>query len=129
MEELTKILYAEDEADIREIATLALESIGGLEVASCSTGAQVIDLAIDFQPQLILLDVMMPEMDGPTTLDALKDHSSLNTVPVIFLTAKILPAEIDRFKSLGAIEVICKPFDPLTLAEQIKEIWSHFNEQ
>jgi len=129
MNKLTKILYAEDEPDIREIATLALESIGGLEVATCSTGAQVIDLAIDFQPQLILLDVMMPEMDGPTTLEALKKHDALNSIPVIFLTAKILADEIDRFKSLGAIEVISKPFDPLTLADQIKQKWSHFNEQ
>ncbi len=125
---LEKVLYAEDEADIREIATLALETIGELQVASCPSGVQVIDLATSFRPQIILLDVMMPEMDGPSTLDALKKHDILKATPVIFLTAKILPNEIERFKALGAIEVISKPFDPLTLADQIKEIWARCNE-
>jgi len=124
MTELTKVLYAEDEADIREIATLALETFGELETATCESGVFVIDLAMTFQPQLILLDVMMPDMDGPTTLQALKAHPQLKHIPVIFLTAKILPDEITRFKSLGAIDVISKPFDPMTLADQIKQIWA-----
>jgi len=127
MIELNKILYAEDEADIREIATLALETIGELETVTCESGVQVIDLAISFQPQVILLDVMMPEMDGPTTLKVLKEHSLLKDIPVVFLTAKILPEELDRFKALGAIDIISKPFDPMTLAEQIKQIWANFN--
>ncbi len=124
MTTLSKILYAEDEPDIREIASLALESIGQFEIATCESGIQVIDLAIDFQPQLILLDVMMPDMDGPTTLKALKVHETLKDVPVIFLTAKILPDEIRRFKASGATDVISKPFDPMTLANQINHIWS-----
>jgi len=123
MKTLSKILYAEDEADIREIATLALEAIGQLETKTCESGTFVLDLALSFQPQLILLDVMMPDMDGPSTLEALKNHDDLKHIPVIFLTAKILPDEIARFKSLGAIDVISKPFDPMTLAEEIKEIW------
>jgi len=125
MTTLNKILYAEDEADIREIATLALEVIGELETITCESGATVIDLAIKFQPQVILLDVMMPDMDGPTTLKALKENPQLSHLPVIFLTAKILPDEINRFKSLGAVDVISKPFDPMTLADQIKEIWAN----
>lgn len=129
MEILNKILYAEDEPDIREIATLALESIGQLEIITCESGTQVIDLAMQFQPQLILLDVMMPDMDGPATLDALNHHSMLNSIPVIFLTAKILPDEIERFKTLGAIDIISKPFDPMTLADQIRGIWAGFNER
>lgn len=128
MTKLNKILYAEDEADIREIAILALENIGQLETASCESGVQVIDLAMSFQPQLILLDVMMPDMDGPSTLEALKKHDTLNNIPVVFLTAKILPDEIERFKSLGAVDVITKPFDPMTLADQIRDIWTDFNE-
>lgn len=124
MSPLNKVLYAEDEADIREIATLALETIGELATATCESGAFVIDLASSFQPQLILLDVMMPDMDGPSTLQALKSHPELKHIPVIFLTAKILPDEIARFKSLGAIDVISKPFDPMTLADQIKQIWA-----
>ncbi len=127
MTSLNKILYAEDEADIREIATLALESIGQLETVTCESGVQVIDLATAFQPQIILLDVMMPDMDGPTTLKALKNHAVLKTIPVVFLTAKILPDEIERFKALGAIDIIRKPFDPMTLAEQIKQIWADCN--
>jgi len=124
MTKLTKVLYAEDEADIREIATLALETIGELETATCESGVSVIDLAMEFQPQLILLDVMMPDMDGPTTLQALMAHPQLSHIPVIFLTAKILPDEITRFKALGAIDVISKPFDPMTLAEKIEQIWA-----
>lgn len=124
MTSLNKVLYAEDEDDIREIATLALEAIGELETITCESGVPVLDLAIRFQPQLILLDVMMPDMDGPSTLQALKAHPELNTIPVIFLTAKILPDEITRFKSLGAVDVISKPFDPMTLADQIKQIWA-----
>jgi len=123
MHALNKVLYAEDEADIREIATLALEAIGQFETTTCESGAFVIDLALSFQPQLILLDVMMPDMDGPSTLEALKKHDALKHIPVIFLTAKILPDEIARFKALGAIDVISKPFDPMTLADEIKAIW------
>jgi len=125
MNALNKVLYAEDETDIREIATLALEAIGQLETTTCESGAFVLDLALSFQPQLILLDVMMPDMDGPSTLEALKKHDELKHIPVIFLTAKILPDEIARFKSLGAIDVISKPFDPMTLSDEIKAIWEH----
>jgi len=124
MTSLNKVLYAEDEDDIREIATLALETIGELEIVTCASGAQVIELALDFKPQLILLDVMMPDMDGPTTLKALKNHPQLKSTPVVFLTAKILPVEIERFESLGAVAVVSKPFDPITLADKIKKIWA-----
>lgn len=122
---LTKILYAEDEEDIREIAVLAIEAIGGFEVATCQCGAEVLGLAREFQPQLILLDVMMPVMDGPTTLLALKQDLQLNQIPVIFLTAKIMNEEISRFKAMGAIDIIAKPFDPMTLATQIQTIWNN----
>ncbi len=123
-EPLTKILYAEDEADIREIAVLAIEAIGGFEIATCSSGAEVLALANEFQPQLILLDVMMPIMDGPTTLQALKQDLQLKDIPVIFLTAKIMTEEINHFKQMGAIDIIAKPFDPMTLSAQIQEIWN-----
>ncbi len=125
MTTLNKILYAEDEPDIREIASLALEGIGQFEIITCESGIEVIDLAMSFQPQIILLDVMMPNMDGPATLKALKGHETLKDIPVVFLTAKILPDEIARFKASGAVDVINKPFDPMTLAEQITYIWSN----
>lgn len=128
-EPLSRILYAEDEDDIREIAVLAIESIGGFEVESCSSGEAVVDLAKSFSPQLILLDVMMPVMDGPATLAALKLEETLKDIPVIFLTAKIMTEEIQAFKDMGAIDIISKPFDPMTLAEQIQAIWNDCHEK
>lgn len=123
---LTKILYAEDEADIREIAILAIETLGGFEIATCACGADVLELAREFQPQLILLDVMMPIMDGPATLQALKRDEQLKNIPVVFLTAKIMNDEVNRFKEIGAIDIIAKPFDPMTLAAQIQTIWKNY---
>jgi two-component system, OmpR family, response regulator len=125
---LKKILYAEDEDDIREIAVLAIETIGGFECATCSSGVEVIALAHSFAPQLILLDVMMPIMDGPSTLQALKKDPQLKQIPVVFLTAKIMTEEINHLRTMGAINVIGKPFDPITLSAQIQTIWNHYHE-
>jgi CheY-like chemotaxis protein len=124
---LKRILYAEDEDDIREIAVLAIESLGGFECATCNSGVDVMTLAHSFQPQLILLDVMMPTMDGPATLQALKQNPQLQNIPVVFLTAKIMTEEVNRFKNMGAIDIIAKPFDPMTLAAQIQAIWDHYH--
>lgn len=123
---LQNILYVEDEPDIQAVAGIALESIGGFTLKTCSNGQDAIDAAIDFQPDLILLDVMMPDMDGPTTLAELRKLPQLNDTPAMFMTAKVQPQEIDYLKSLGAIDVIPKPFDPMTLSEQIKEIWLNY---
>jgi CheY-like chemotaxis protein len=116
-----KLLYVEDEADIREIAELALED-EGFDIVFCESGEQAIEKAGEFQPEVVLLDVMMPGMDGPTTLQKLRELPGLQTTPVIFLTAKVQPNEIQGFIALGAIDVIPKPFDPMTLAEQVKDI-------
>ena len=113
-----KLLYVEDEADIREIAEFALED-EDFDIVFCESGEQAVEKAVDFQPEVILLDVMMPGMDGPTTLKNLRTIPGLETTPVIFLTAKVQPNEIQSFIALGAIHVIPKPFDPMTLAEQI----------
>lgn len=123
MSTLQRILYVEDEADIRAVAQLALESVGGFTVKTCSSGEEALREAVAFTPDLILLDVMMPGMDGPSTLKALRDLPALSEVPVAFMTAKVQPAEIEHFKSLGAREVIAKPFDPMTLADQVRAIW------
>ena len=116
-----KLLYVEDEADIREIAEFALED-EGFEIEFCDSGEDALRKADDFQPELILLDVMMPGMDGPTTLLNLRKIAGLENTPVIFLTAKVQPNEIESFIQLGAIAVIPKPFDPMTLSDQITEI-------
>jgi len=121
--QLAKILYVEDEPDIQAIAKLALETIGGFTLEVCSSGAEAIEKGPHFQPDLILMDVMMPGMDGPTTLTELRKDSKLHTTPVVFMTAKVQPQEIAEFKELGAVEVIAKPFDPMTLSEQISSIW------
>ena len=124
MGELVRVLYVEDEPDIREVAKLALEVVGGLTVHVCEGGEQALREAEDFAPQMILLDVMMPGMDGPATLKALRALPALADVPVAFMTAKVQPHEIEHFKSLGAVDVIPKPFDPMTLADTVRSLWS-----
>lgn len=120
---LQRILYVEDEPDIQAIARLALEALGGFTVEVCSLGHEALEKGPGFSPDLILLDVMMPDMDGPGTLRALRELPALAAVPVIFMTAKVQPAEIAYYKSLGALDVLAKPFDPMQLSEQIRAIW------
>lgn len=122
--ELKRIMYVEDEPDIRAVAELALAAVGGFEVALCESGEEALERAASFQPDLILLDVMMPRLDGPETLLALRAQPGLADIPVAFMTAKVQPSEIEAYKALGAIEVIAKPFDPMTLSERVREIWN-----
>jgi two-component system, OmpR family, response regulator len=121
---LSKILYVEDEPDIQEVARMALELVGGFTVTICSSGEEALAAAADFDPDLLLLDVMMPGMDGPTTLLELRKIASLANKPAIFMTAKVQPHEVAEYKELGAIDVIPKPFDPMNLSANIQEIWS-----
>lgn len=123
MSELKKILYVEDEPDIQAVAKIALEAVGGFELKVCSSGEEALSHAVSFAPDLFLLDVMMPGMDGPTTFKALKALPELSNTPGIFMTAKVQPDEVAEYKALGALEVIAKPFDPMTLSEQIRTIW------
>ncbi len=123
MSQLQRILYVEDEPDIQAIATMALEVVGGFTVKVCSSGEVALAEAETFAPDMILLDVMMPGMDGPTTLKALREKASLSQLPIAFMTAKVQPQEIEYYKSLGALDAIAKPFDPMTLAEQVRTIW------
>jgi CheY-like chemotaxis protein len=113
----------EDEPDIQTVAKLALESIGGFQVEICSSGKEAIEKAPSYYPDLILLDVMMPGMDGPTTLQDLRNIPELANTPVIFMTAKVQPHEVESYKALGAIDVIAKPFDPMTLADTVRSKW------
>lgn len=125
MSDLKRILYVEDEPDIQAIAKLALEVVGGFELMVCSSGEEALECAESFAPDLFLLDVMMPGLNGPDTLRALQDIPAVAGLPAIFMTAKVQPAEVLTYKTLGAIEVIAKPFDPMTLSDQIKEIWNN----
>ena len=120
---LHRILYIEDEPDIRAIAEVALEAVGGFSLKMCSSGKEALQAAEAFAPDLILSDVMMPDMDGPATLAALRQLPTLADTPAIFMTAKVQPQEVEQLRALGAIEVIAKPFDPMTLAARIREAW------
>lgn len=120
---LERILYVEDEPDIQAVAKLALEMIGGYQVLICSGGQDALDKVGGFAPDLILLDVMMPGMDGPTTLQQLRADAATGAIPVIFLTAKVQPSDVAHYQALGALDVIAKPFDPMRLAMQVRAIW------
>lgn len=122
-EKLTRILYVEDEPDIRMVARLALETVGGFTVEVCSSGSEALAKIGPFKPQLVLLDVMMPDMDGPTTLGKLRELAEFAATPVIFMTAKVQPREVEGYKQIGAVDVIPKPFDPMTLASSVTAIW------
>lgn len=121
---LCRILYVEDEPDIRAVAQMALEAVGGFAVIACASGQEALSAAPDAQADLLLLDVMMPGMDGPTTLNALREMPATAHTPVIFMTAKVQAAEVALYKGLGALEVIAKPFDPMALSAQIERIWA-----
>lgn len=120
---LSKILYVEDDPDIQNVAKMALEMLGGYTLLVCSSGPEAIDAAQDFAPDLIVLDVMMPDMDGPTTLLTLRKLPGLTETPAVFMTAKVMPKDIAHYKSMGAADVIAKPFDPMGLAARVAEIW------
>ncbi|MEO8628836.1 MAG: response regulator [Betaproteobacteria bacterium] len=122
-----RILYVEDEADIRAVATLALEAVGGFTVEACSSGEQALSAFASFKPDLIVLDVMMPGMDGPTTLKQLRALPGSQHVLAVFMTAKVQPHEIAELKALGALDVIPKPFDPMTLSRQMSEVLAIHN--
>jgi diguanylate cyclase (GGDEF)-like protein len=122
MNEDSQILYVEDDPDIRAVTEMALED-EGFELTLCESGQQALEQAKqESHFDLLLLDVMMPGMDGPATLLKLREYGHLVNTPVIFMTAKVQPAEIDKYKAMGAIGVISKPYDPMTLAEQIRDL-------
>jgi CheY-like chemotaxis protein len=115
-----KVLIVDDEPDIRRIARLGLSRVGGMEVVEAANGADGLVRAREDRPDAILLDVMMPGLDGPSTLARLREDPQTASVPVVFLTAKAIAAEVDRLKSLGAAGVLTKPFDPMTLARELR---------
>ena len=123
MIKLTRILYVEDEPDIQTVARLALEALGGFTVEICSSGDEALQRVASFQPQLILLDVMMPGMDGPSTLKMLREFPQFASTPAVFMTAKVQPNEVAHYLELGAVDVIPKPFDPMMLSSQVQAIW------
>jgi two-component system, OmpR family, response regulator len=117
-----KVLVIDDENDIRRIARLALGRVGGMDVIEACSGSEGLRLACEEQPDAILLDVMMPRMDGPATLVALRSQPAAARIPIVFLTAKAGVAEIERLMRLGASGVLTKPFDPMSLARDVRRV-------
>ena len=123
--ELKKIMYVEDDVDIQVIGKLALEEVGGYEIIICNNGVEAIRDVEDFNPDMILLDVMMPEMDGMTTIKNLKENDGVKDIPVVFMTAKSQSHELSTYMELGAVDVIKKPFDPMALPGILNSIWNN----
>jgi two-component system, OmpR family, response regulator len=122
-----RILYVEDEPDIREVTRLALEFSGRFDLRICDSGDQALRESPAFKPDLILLDVMMPGMDGLTLMNRLRAESETVLTPVVFMTAKVQSTEISRYLDLGAASVIPKPFDPRTLGDRVMDILAKHN--
>lgn len=118
---MKRILLVDDEDDVREVARLSLEMMGGWEVLPASSGEEAVRLAETGRPDAILLDVTMPEMDGPATFRALQANAATRAIPVLLLTAKTRAADLEHFASLGVTGVLSKPFDPLTLAHDVSD--------
>jgi CheY-like chemotaxis protein len=120
------ILVIDDEDDIREVAALSLETVAGWQVFTANSGTQGLARAIEHQPDAILLDVMMPGMDGPTTFRELRKNPATAKIPVLLLTAKVQSSDQRRFADLGVEAILLKPFDPMTLSNQIASVlgWS-----
>ena len=119
---MRRILIIDDEDDIREVAALSLEATAGWQVFTASSGIEGIAMASAEQPDAILMDVMMPGVDGPATFRKMQQDSAIAHIPVLLLTAKVQGVDQRRFASLGVAAVLFKPFDPLTLAQQISDV-------
>jgi CheY-like chemotaxis protein len=121
--DLSRILMVEDEPDIQAVARVALEAVGGFTVEMCSSGKEALERVPQYNPDIILMDVMMPGMDGPSTLKSLRANPLTAGYPIIFMTAKVQSHEVARYKEIGALGVIAKPFDPMTLSATVRTIW------
>lgn len=119
-----RILLVDDEDDIREVAAISMQAVGGWQVLSASSGKEAIATALAEQPDAILLDVMMPDIDGPATFKRLQDDPRTRDIPVILLTAKAQAADRTRFEQLGVAGVLSKPFDPMSLPAQVAALLS-----
>jgi len=119
---MIRILHVEDDADIREIAELALSMSGEFELLQCASGQEALEQVEEFRPDVLLLDMMMPGMSGRETLELMRENTSIPFVPAIFMTARAQHAEIEKLRACGAASVISKPFNPLSLGDQIMEV-------
>jgi len=124
MPQLKKILYVEDDESIAEVVMMTLEDFGDFQVQHCPSGQEAVDAFSVFKPDLVLLDVMMPGMDGPTALQHIRKLPGGSSIPVIFMTAKAQVHQQQEYLDLGALGVIVKPFDPTTLCDQLRQLYA-----
>lgn len=123
---LQRVMHVEDDESIRAVAEIALTDVAGFTLLSCDSGQSALAQAEEFAPQLILLDVMMPQMDGLQTLAALLQLPSLKNTPVVFMTAKIQQSEKQRYLDVGAIGIIEKPFEPMELGDTLNALYQQY---
>jgi two-component system OmpR family response regulator len=119
------VLFVDDDPDVCEVVQATLRLLAGLQVYIAGSGEQAIDLAYELRPDLVLMDVVMAGLDGPSTLKRMRERAPISEIPVIFLTAKVHPAMVAQLLELGAIGVIGKPFDPLKLCDELLSLWKH----
>ena len=120
---LKKICYVEDDEDIQRIVRMSLERVGNMQVQIVGDPTTAIDTILEFQPDLVLLDWMMPVIDGPTLFRLIRAREELRALPVVFITAKASQRELDELRKMGAAGVLSKPFSPRDLPEQLRAIW------
>jgi CheY-like chemotaxis protein len=120
---LSRVLLVEDDPDIQAVVAFALAKVGGLRVAACASGPEAIAKAPEFLPEIVLLDVMLPGMDGPATLRALRDLPQTAATPIVFMTARVQPHELEAYRQAGACDILVKPFDPTRLPDLLRAIW------
>jgi DNA-binding response OmpR family regulator len=120
---LQRILIADDEPDILEIARIALETVGGFEVSVCSSGKRLLERLSEFEPDLVIVDVLMPDMAGPEVFKEIRRRPEYDAVPVVYLTGMIQEEELEGLRETGVADIILKPFDPMTLADRINGVW------
>ncbi len=125
MNKLKRVMCVEDDPDIRLLVELSLGTVGQLDVLCCADGSVALASVTAFAPDLVLLDVMMPGRSGPEVLKALRKMPVMRDVPVVFMTAKAMPAELESLLLLGAAGLIVKPFDPMTLARDLQPYWEY----
>ena len=125
MADLRHVLCVDDEPDVLFLARRSLEKVGGLTVTSASGGMAALEILGATRPDLILLDVMMPEVDGPATLKLIRANPDYDHIPIIFITARVRSSEVEDYLALGASGVVAKPFDPMTLPREVRAIWDN----
>lgn len=123
---LNKILFVDDDPDICSVVEIALATIANYDLVVCKNGHEAIEKSKSLLPDLLLLDIMMPEIDGLTLCDHLREQEGYQNIPVIFVTAKVHSRAINNYKEKGAIGVISKPFDPIQLGKMIDSLWDQF---